>query len=81
MLYEFLFQQTLPIPGRDYYLNKYTKESQWEIPTRPAKAASMDQVQAAHLLVKHRDSRRPASWRQDPITITKEEALQQLLGS
>ena len=34
--------------------------------------------QCLHLLVKHRDSRRPASWRQDPITISKEEAIDKL---
>ena len=28
-------------------------------------------VRGSHLLVKHKDSRRPASWRQDPITRTK----------
>ncbi|KAL7626485.1 peptidyl-prolyl cis-trans isomerase Pin1 [Parahypoxylon ruwenzoriense] len=32
-------------------------------------------IRAAHLLVKHRDSRRPASWRENEITRTKEEAM------
>lgn len=32
-------------------------------------------VRCRHLLVKHAGSRRPASWRQDPITRSKEEAL------
>ncbi|KAL9097426.1 MAG: hypothetical protein Q9165_000322 [Trypethelium subeluteriae] len=32
-------------------------------------------IRAAHLLVKHRDSRRPASWREANITRTKEEAM------
>ncbi|GAP87784.2 putative peptidyl-prolyl cis-trans isomerase ssp-1 [Rosellinia necatrix] len=32
-------------------------------------------IRAAHLLVKHRDSRRPASWREAQITRTKEEAM------
>merc|ERR1711990_362821 len=36
--------------------------------------------QASHLLVKHRDSRRPSSWRQDNITISKDEALVILKG-
>ena len=36
--------------------------------------------QASHLLVKHRDSRRPASWRSDNITRSKEEALEILEG-
>jgi NIMA-interacting peptidyl-prolyl cis-trans isomerase 1 len=31
-------------------------------------------IRAAHLLVKHRDSRRPASWREPKITRTKDEA-------
>jgi len=67
--------------GQSYYVNKYTKQSQWETPTEPAKPASEDdKVQASHLLVKHRDSRRPSSWRQDNITISKEEALSILKG-
>ena len=65
-----------------YYLNLYTKDSQWEVPTERARGAGDGpaKVQASHLLVKHRDSRRPASWRQDPITRTKDEALQILQG-
>ncbi|KAL4968666.1 peptidylprolyl isomerase ESS1 [Aspergillus stella-maris] len=31
-------------------------------------------IRAAHLLVKHRDSRRPSSWREAEITRSKEEA-------
>lgn len=31
-------------------------------------------IRAAHLLVKHKDSRRPSSWRQAQITRTKDEA-------
>mmetsp|Transcript_2515 Transcript_2515/g.4331 ORF Transcript_2515/g.4331 Transcript_2515/m.4331 type:complete len:113 (-) Transcript_2515:105-443(-) len=34
-----------------------------------------DTVRASHLLVKHRGSRRPASWRNPEITITKDEAI------
>ncbi|KAI8908825.1 hypothetical protein DFJ77DRAFT_130776 [Powellomyces hirtus] len=33
-----------------------------------------DQVRASHLLVKHRDSRRPSSWKSQNITRTREEA-------
>ncbi|KAI9853012.1 MAG: protein kinase ssp1 [Thelocarpon superellum] len=33
-------------------------------------------IRAAHLLVKHRDSRRPGSWREAEITRSKEEALE-----
>ncbi|CBY30627.1 unnamed protein product [Oikopleura dioica] len=64
--------------GQAYYVNRFTNESQWEKPTKPAQKPSSEKVQASHLLVKHRDSRRPASWRNDNITISKEEALEQL---
>lgn len=67
--------------GKEYYVNQFTKESQWEKPTAPAEpGSSADKVQASHLLVKHKDSRRPSSWREDNITRTKEEALDILKG-
>jgi peptidyl-prolyl cis-trans isomerase NIMA-interacting 1 len=37
-------------------------------------------IRAAHLLIKHRDSRRPASWREAKITRSKEEAMEILRG-
>ncbi|KAF2819424.1 rotamase-domain-containing protein [Ophiobolus disseminans] len=42
----------------------------------PANFANADgkKIRAAHLLVKHRDSRRPASWREPKITRSKGEA-------
>ena len=43
-------------------------------------AADERQVRASHLLVKHRDSRRPSSWKEENITRTKEEALELLAG-
>ncbi|KAL2002130.1 hypothetical protein VTN02DRAFT_619 [Thermoascus thermophilus] len=33
-------------------------------------------IRCSHLLIKHRDSRRPSSWREAQITRTKEEAIQ-----
>ncbi|KAJ3183146.1 hypothetical protein HK101_009875 [Irineochytrium annulatum] len=69
--------------GRAYYFNKQTGESIWELPpgVTPS-AASQDpaEVRASHILVKHRGSRRPASWREDPITRTKEEAHEIING-
>ena len=44
---------------------------------RPENAGAKDlsgQIRCAHLLVKHRDSRRPASWRQAQITRSKDDA-------
>ncbi|ODA76895.1 hypothetical protein RJ55_07411 [Drechmeria coniospora] len=38
-------------------------------------AGSEGKIRAAHLLVKHRDSRRPSSWRESEITRSKEEAM------
>jgi len=37
-------------------------------------------IRSAHLLVKHRQSRRPASWREAKITRSKEEAMSIILG-
>jgi len=70
----------IAVTGQTYYLNKYTNESQWEKPNGPAERQAQDQVQCSHLLVKHRDSRRPSSWREEKITKSKEEAMDELLG-
>lgn len=37
-------------------------------------------IRCSHLLVKHRDSRRPSSWREAEITRSKEEAIETLEG-
>ncbi|KAL1961534.1 hypothetical protein VTN77DRAFT_1621 [Rasamsonia byssochlamydoides] len=37
-------------------------------------------IRCSHLLIKHRDSRRPSSWREAEITRTKEEAIEILRG-
>jgi len=37
-----------------------------------------DKVRVLHILKKHRDSRRPSSWRQAKITISKEKAISEL---
>ncbi|KAJ3177967.1 Peptidyl-prolyl cis-trans isomerase NIMA-interacting protein 1 [Gaertneriomyces sp. JEL0708] len=62
--------------NRAYYFNAATGESVWDKPN----GAAGDQVRASHLLVKHRDSRRPSSWREENITRTKEEALAKITG-
>lgn len=66
--------------SREYYLNKHTKESQWDRPLAPARPQKMAEVQCSHLLVKHCESRRPASWREDNITRSKDEAVKILNG-
>jgi len=37
-------------------------------------------IRAAHLLVKHKDSRRPSSWRETNITRSKDDAIEMLQG-
>ncbi|XP_033642920.1 peptidyl-prolyl cis-trans isomerase Pin1-like [Asterias rubens] len=64
--------------GRKYYLNTFTKKSQWEKPDM--NDGSTKVVQCSHLLVKHEGSRRPSSWKQENITRTKEEAIELLKG-
>ncbi|KAK3921122.1 Putative peptidyl-prolyl cis-trans isomerase dodo [Frankliniella fusca] len=68
--------------SQHYYLNVYTKESQWDTPTSPASSnhSGPSKVQCSHLLVKHAGSRRPSSWREDNITRTKDEAIEILRG-
>lgn len=63
--------------GMSYFLNMYTKKSQWERPEAPADPG---EVRCSHLLVKHAESRRPSSWREENITRSKEEALELLKG-
>lgn len=43
-----------------------------------AKNKEEHQVQASHILVKHRDSRNPSSWKEERITRTKQEAMDKL---
>lgn len=68
-------------PGRSYFYNTVTGESVWERPTAPAKkpgGGGSGKVQASHILVKHRDSRNPSSWKEPVVTRTKEEALRMI---
>mmetsp|Transcript_1199 Transcript_1199/g.2880 ORF Transcript_1199/g.2880 Transcript_1199/m.2880 type:complete len:251 (+) Transcript_1199:133-885(+) len=44
----------------------------------PSKRTNIMHVRASHLLVKHRDSRRPSSWKEPTVTRTQEEALQMI---
>ncbi|KAF5312421.1 hypothetical protein D9619_002703 [Psilocybe cf. subviscida] len=78
-----------------YFFNTETKESSWDPPAGLSesdidglpgakllnpKTAHEGQVRASHLLIKHRDSRRPSSWKEENITRTKEEAIEILKG-
>ena len=54
-----------------------TQESTWE---HPGPGSRTNKVRASHLLVKHRDSRRPSSWKEVNITRSRDEALEILDG-
>ncbi|NXL92107.1 PIN1 isomerase, partial [Alectura lathami] len=68
--------------GRVYYFNHITNASQWERPSGSSKNGQGEpsRVRCSHLLVKHNQSRRPSSWRQEKITRTKDEALELING-
>ncbi|KAK7929275.1 hypothetical protein WMY93_005670 [Mugilogobius chulae] len=61
--------------GRVYYFNHITNASQWERPSGDA-SGEPDKVRCSHLLVKHKDSRRPSSWREQIITRSKDDAVE-----
>lgn len=70
---------------REYFFNPDTKQSQWEEPEgtdheafKKYLAEHPVRVRCLHLLIKHKDSRRPASHRSENITTTKEEAIEEL---
>ncbi|QLG71019.1 hypothetical protein HG535_0B00570 [Zygotorulaspora mrakii] len=70
---------------REYFFNPETKQSQWEEPEGTNHEAFIKylgehpvRVRCLHLLIKHKDSRRPASHRSENITITKDEAIAEL---
>ena len=81
-------------PGKFYYYNKQSRVTTWERPSsnkrsrgagkaspekkRHKKAEKGETVSASHILAKHTDSRKPRSWRQDPITRSKEEAVERV---
>ncbi|KAF6224968.1 hypothetical protein HO133_010163 [Letharia lupina] len=71
-----------PPPGTDPDKIKTYMALHHSTPANPSAsgAAKDGKIRAAHLLVKHRDSRRPSSWKEPEIRRTKEEALEILRG-
>ena len=48
--------------------------------TRFGSTSTEGKIRVAHLLIKHKDSRRPSSWREPNITRSKDEAINILKG-
>ncbi|KAL9076512.1 MAG: hypothetical protein Q9161_000844 [Pseudevernia consocians] len=71
-----------PPPGTDPDKIKTYMALHHSTPANPSASgtAKDGKIRAAHLLVKHRDSRRPSSWKEPEIRRTKEEALEVLKG-
>lgn len=70
---------------REYFFNPETKSSQWEEPEGTDHGLLKQylgehplRVRCLHILCKHSGSRRPASHRSEHITISKEEAIEEL---
>jgi len=61
-------------------LKAYMAQHHSSANVRVNEKATDGKIRAAHLLVKHRDSRRPSSWKETNITRTKEEAIELLKG-
>jgi NIMA-interacting peptidyl-prolyl cis-trans isomerase 1 len=62
---------TDPSKLKEYMANNHSSKG---ISASTFSGSQGDKIRAAHLLVKHRDSRRPASWREARITRSVEEA-------
>ncbi|PRP79829.1 protein (peptidyl-prolyl cis/trans isomerase) NIMA-interacting 1-like [Planoprotostelium fungivorum] len=66
--------------NRSYYFNTENNTSSWDRPRKDTSGEEKksEQVKASHILIKHRESRRPSSWKEENITRTSEEALEKL---
>ncbi|KAJ3293523.1 Peptidyl-prolyl cis-trans isomerase NIMA-interacting protein 1 [Borealophlyctis nickersoniae] len=57
--------------NRFYYFDRATGQSTWEkplnVPIAPSTNKPDKKIRATHLLVKHRESRRPSSWKEIPM--------------
>lgn len=60
-------------PGLKYYVHKPTGRTKMERPTEEDN--KKDLIRCSHIIVKHKNSRRPSSWKEPNITRTEDEAL------
>lgn len=67
--------------NRPYYFNEITGVTQWDLPASNSMQSALrssSKVHVYHILVKHANSRRPSSWRQESISCTESEALNEI---
>lgn len=68
-----------PEPETSKQGEKRSREETSNSENRDSKKSQPDKVRCRHLLVKHAGSRRASSWRNEVITITKEEAKEKVI--
>ena len=60
-------------------MNKHTKKTQWNHPNEKVAPnvshENFGKVRCSHIIIKHKFSRRPSSWKEANIERTPEEAL------
>ena len=61
-------------PGDYYCVNEKTGERRWQAPSESKPKRSDDKITVVHVLIKHADSRRPASHRTPKISLAKSDA-------
>jgi peptidyl-prolyl cis-trans isomerase NIMA-interacting 1 len=59
---------------KEYMAKNFTGRTTAPTAAAAATNGGQEKIRAAHLLIKHKDSRRASSWREAKITRTKEEA-------
>ena len=63
-----------------HYMGQYHTANLGTPTAHPPKQDLSGKIRAAHLLVKHRDSRRPSSWREAQITRSQDDAMGVIRG-
>jgi NIMA-interacting peptidyl-prolyl cis-trans isomerase 1 len=77
-----LWEEALTADGKTYFKNHKTKTTSWTKPVGTLKRPRPDDkdkdIRCRHILLKHTESRKPVTWRGDQVTISKEEAVENL---
>ena len=72
------------IKGKTFYFNVETNESQWNHPLvsqdQLAKQLLYKTVKCSHIIIKSRESRKPFTLQDKPVTISRQEAMNKILG-